>query len=142
MVGSVYSANAERAYHARDAANARAFSEIAVGYYEKSLATKSDHYTTQHNLGWSLFRLGRVDEAIPYLEKAVQLMPSNPDGRVDLAEALYRRGRRGEAIAQLEEALRINPGHEGARRALAQVSAAATRPATGAPTQPATQPAK
>jgi hypothetical protein len=142
MIGSVYSANAERAYANGDRQNGTVFSETAVARYRKSLEAKPDHFTTLHNLGWSLYRLSRIGEAIPYLEGAVELEPDNANGRVDLAEVLVAAGRTEDAVRELKEAVRLNPAHKAAQRGLEQLTRASTQPASRPATQPSTQPAR
>jgi Flp pilus assembly protein TadD len=67
------------------------------------------------NLGNTLARLGRADQAITHLAAAVRLRPDDVESRYDLAVVLWRRGRLAEAREQLEALIRQDPGHDAAR---------------------------
>ena len=59
----------------------------------------------QYNFGNTLWRAGRLDEAVATYRKAVYLMPESSKAFNNLGGALYDQGGVGEAIEQFERAL-------------------------------------
>jgi tetratricopeptide (TPR) repeat protein len=60
------------------------------------------------SMGWVLFKLGRIAEAITYLQKAYEQFP-DPEVAAHLGEALWVQGKKAEAKAVLRENLQNNP---------------------------------
>jgi tetratricopeptide (TPR) repeat protein len=60
------------------------------------------------SMGWVLFRLGRLEEALAYLQKALDLMP---DGEIaaHYAEVLWVSGKQKQAIDVLRNAIQKEP---------------------------------
>lgn len=95
----------------------------ALGY---TLADRTDRYEEAYNLikraneiapgnfyildsmGWVLYRLGRMDEAIRYLREAQALNP-DPEISAHLAEVLWVSGNEPAARQVLQEALKATP---------------------------------
>lgn len=75
-----------------------------------------DNAAVVDSLGWALYRLGRVAEALPHLQRAAEL---SPDAEVlaHLAEALWRDEQRDAARAALERARAMAPQHRAVLRA-------------------------
>lgn len=73
------------------------------------------------NLGWALFRLGRVEEAQERLEQAVETAPGFPLAHKFLGIVLQDRGRHEEALAELDQALRLLPEAQTGHRAEVQL---------------------
>ena len=61
----------------------------------------------QYNFGNTLWRAGRLDEAVATYRKAVYLMPESSKAFNNLGGALYDQGGIGEAIEQFERALAV-----------------------------------
>ncbi|MCX7914980.1 MAG: tetratricopeptide repeat protein [Verrucomicrobiae bacterium] len=61
------------------------------------------------SLGWVLYRLGRVEEALPYLLRAAELEPTDPTVLDHVAEVLEKLGRRDEALQYLRRAVAADP---------------------------------
>ena len=59
-------------------------------------------------MGWVLYRLGRLDEAIDYLRRALSLR-ADPEIAAHLGEALWVNGDREEAKKVWESALKLRP---------------------------------
>ncbi len=61
------------------------------------------------SLGWVLYKLGRVQEALPYLARAVELVKDDAVVHDHMAEVLLKLGKRDEAIKHLKQAVAIDP---------------------------------
>ncbi|MCA8967343.1 MAG: tetratricopeptide repeat protein [Planctomycetes bacterium] len=82
--------------------------EDALGYIERALALKpEDHYIID-SMGWVLYRLGRLQEAIDYLRRAMELS-GDPEVAAHLGEALWVAGDKQGAREIWEAALRTTP---------------------------------
>jgi len=60
------------------------------------------------SMGWVLFKLGRLDEAIPYLRQAFKRFP-DPEIASHLGEALWVKGKQQEALQVWNKNLEENP---------------------------------
>lgn len=67
-------------------------------------------WLTQDTLGWTLYRMGRNDEAIRRLEAARGLDPRAGRVRYHLGVAYLRAGRKEPGLAELRSALEVAPG--------------------------------
>ncbi len=90
--------------------------EEGLRLIEKAYDQAPDNAAVVDSLGWALYRLGRVDEALPHLQRAVELSP-DPEVLAHLAEALWRNDERDAARAALERARAIAPQHRAVLRA-------------------------
>jgi Tfp pilus assembly protein PilF len=83
----------------------------AVPAFENAL--KNLLYDTRElalaNLGWALFKTGRVDEGEKRLREAVDIAPGFPVARKNLGIVLQEKGEHREALVQLNEAARLYP---------------------------------
>ena len=68
-------------------------------------------------LGWTLYRQGKVEQALPLLRQGVAGMPGNPTHRYHLGALLIKMGQRAEGRKELTEALKSGGAFEGATRA-------------------------
>jgi len=75
------------------------------------LASVDQCADSDFNLGVTLMRLGKVQEAIGHYEQAVRLKPDYADAHDNLGVALEQAGRGQEAIGHYEQALRIKPDY-------------------------------
>jgi tetratricopeptide (TPR) repeat protein len=67
---------------------------------ERALELQPDDPATLDSMGWVLYRLGRLEEALPYLQRA-HAMDENPEIAAHLAEVMFFNGQRDEAMAML-----------------------------------------
>ena len=74
----------------------------------RALEQQPNDAATLDSMGWVLFKLNRVDEALFFLERAYELFPV-PEVAAHLVEALYRLGRKDEAYNLLLEHLQQTP---------------------------------
>jgi tetratricopeptide (TPR) repeat protein len=82
--------------------------------------------------GWSLYRLGRMEESAEAFEAGLEIAPENLDLLNGHAFALYRTGRAKEAEAEFRRILATNPEREESIRGLAVVSLYVTAIRSGA----------
>ncbi len=90
--------------------------EEGLRLIERAYDQAPDNAAIMDSLGWALYKLGRVAEALPHLQRAAEL---SPDAEVlaHLAEALWRNDEREAARAALERARAIAPQHRAVLRA-------------------------
>lgn len=74
--------------------------------------------------GYSLFKLGRLDEAVPALETAVRLEPDEANGWINLGNALLHQRQIKRAVEALERAYSLSPDSTDGTLYLAQAYAA------------------
>ncbi|MHC4107968.1 MAG: tetratricopeptide repeat protein, partial [Planctomycetota bacterium] len=68
-----------------------------------------DKYRPQFNLGSTLGREGRIEEAMPFLRKALELDPGSSEAHNQLGSALLLRGESHKALAHYRNAVDLNP---------------------------------
>ncbi len=73
--------------------------------------------TVADTLGWTLFRQGKIDTALPLLKQATVGMPGNPLHHYHLGAALIKSGRQDAGKRELAAALRISGTFDGAIQA-------------------------
>lgn len=73
-------------------------------------------------LGWTLFRQGKVNQAVPLLKQGVVGMPGNPMTHYHLGAALLKSGNQAAGRKELEVSLRISGTFDGAAKARALLS--------------------
>ena len=91
-----------------------------LGPFERALALLPDYPPAHESYGQVLFRLGRLEEAVPYLEKASELDSGFPQPEAALGMIAIARGDYTAARDHLEEALRRDSDHTEAHVGLAQ----------------------
>ena len=74
-----------------------------------TLACTSGNAFACNNLGVTLLRQGKVDEAIPHFQKALQINPDDTEAHNGLGSALFQKGKVDEAIPHFQKALQIKP---------------------------------
>ena len=75
---------------------------------KKALEINPSDFYILDSMGWVLYRLGRLDEAIDYLRRAMSLR-ADPEVAAHLGEALWVNGARDEAREVWESALKLTP---------------------------------
>lgn len=78
---------------------------------EKALKLSPGDYFIVDSMGWLLYRMGQMDEALKYLRQAYAGR-ADPEIAAHLAEVLWAAGRRPEAEKMLDEAVQKNPDNE------------------------------
>jgi len=95
-------------------------SETLYGYMLDLAPAASPVYL---NLGNTVLKQGRYDEAIEHYRKAVSISPMFVEAHYNLGVALSAAGRYGEAIEAYQSALRLNKNHTGVLSHLADALA-------------------
>ncbi len=80
-------------------------------YIERAYQQRPDDVAILDSMGWALYRLGRLDEAVEYLQRAAAKVR---DGEIaaHLGEVLWVSGRHEEARHVWEEALKFAADHK------------------------------
>ena len=82
--------------------------EEAYDLIKKALELRPTDFYILDSMGWVLYRLGRLDEAIEYLRKALSIR-QDPEIAAHLGEVLWVRGEREQAKEVWEAALQQTP---------------------------------
>ncbi|MGS2724406.1 tetratricopeptide repeat protein [Porticoccus sp. GXU_MW_L64] len=80
----------------------------------KALKLDPENPAILDSMGWALFRLQRLEEALPYLRRAFELYP-DPEVAAHLGEVLWQMGQRTEALDIWEQSLADNKDKPGTR---------------------------
>lgn len=82
-----------------------------LGYIERAYQQRPEDIAILDSMGWALYRLGRLEEALGYLLRASAKVR---DGEIEahLGEVLWVSGRKDEARAVWEKALQHYPEHK------------------------------
>jgi tetratricopeptide (TPR) repeat protein len=102
----------------------------ALAWTSRAVELDPDNAAYQDSYGWTLYRLGRFQEAVEPLRKAAGLDPREPLLRIHLAKALHSAGRREEGRQLLRELLVDQPNERQARELL-QLWETESRPRNG-----------
>jgi len=89
--------------------------ERALGYIEKALALSPEQPAILDSMGWVLFRLGRLEEALPYLERAFAAQ-EDAEIAAHLAEVLAALGRTAEAKELWQKGAGLDPDNRAIKR--------------------------
>ena len=82
--------------------------EEALALIERALAIRPDEPAFIDSMGWVLFKLGRLDEALIQLERAYELF-SNDEVASHLGEVLWSLGEKRKAKKVWREAIKKTP---------------------------------
>ncbi len=82
--------------------------EEAYDYIKRALKQRPDDYYILDSMGWVLYRLGRLDEALEYLRRAAALS-DDVEVAAHLGEVLWVAGRQEEAREVWDNALEHTP---------------------------------
>ena len=75
---------------------------------KRALDLSSSDFYILDSMGWVLYRMGRLDEAIDYLRRAMSIRP-DPEIAAHLGEVLWVSGARDQAQEIWEAALKLTP---------------------------------
>jgi protein O-mannosyl-transferase len=99
-----------------------------VRLYEDTLTKNPGCSLVHNNLGGSLIRMGRPNNAIAPLQEALRLKPDYAMAHYNLGNALLQTGHPEEAIEHYQQALRLNPDYAEAHYNLGTVLSQTGRP--------------
>ncbi len=77
--------------------------------FEHTLSVTTNNYLIHNNLGVTLMRQGKDQEAFLHLQKALEINPHYADAYYNLSNLFARQGNNEEALVQLMKSLRIKP---------------------------------
>jgi tetratricopeptide (TPR) repeat protein len=97
----------------------RASLEASRGAYEQALAKTPDDPEALNNLGQTLARLNRPEEALPRFARAVELAPTNARYHINMARTASTLGQGSRAVAEYREAVGLLPEDYAMRYTLA-----------------------
>jgi tetratricopeptide (TPR) repeat protein len=80
----------------------------ALDLIQEAVNIRPEDAAILDSMGWVLFKLGRIEEAIPYLRKAFEQFP-DPEVAAHLGEALWVNGQQQEALKIWNTNLSENP---------------------------------
>lgn len=80
----------------------------ALALIERALAASPNDFFILDSMGWVLYRLGRLEEAVTWLEKA-RALRNDPEVAAHLGEVLWVLGRRDDARQVWNTALELHP---------------------------------
>ena len=83
----------------------------ALVLLERALELKPDDYYIIDSMGWVLYRVGRLEEAIQYLRRAFSIS-EDPEVAAHLGEVLWVMGRKEAAREIWDTALQTTPDDE------------------------------
>ena len=89
--------------------------DMAMTWYQKSLAVKTDERKACFGMGYCLNTKGRYSEAVTYLQKAIQQESDYTAAYVELGYSHYMLSNNTAALESLNKALTLNPKNENAR---------------------------
>ena len=105
---------------AGDSEAAREHHGQAVTRYQVALQRRPDDPELYGALGWSLWKLRRLEAAEAVYRRAIAIAPASTDHLLDLGRVLAALGRYAENEQELRAAVARNPGSTGLRAALGQ----------------------
>ena len=77
--------------------------------FHHAIEVTTNNFIAHYNLGVTLWKTGRFQEAIGHYEQAVKILPSYAEAQNNLGVALTQMGRLREAIPHWEQAVRVWP---------------------------------
>lgn len=87
--------------------------------WNQALANTSNNYVAHCNLGGTLIKEGRVDEAIDHCHKALAIQPDYADVHINLGHAYAKKSNWPEAVTSYRAAVRTAPNSAKAHSSLA-----------------------
>ncbi len=77
--------------------------------FRHTLALTSGNWLIENNLGSTLYREGKFDEAEIHLREAIRIMPNDPEAHNNLGNALYSQRNLDGAIVEYRAAISLRP---------------------------------
>lgn len=84
--------------------------EEAFSYIKQAYELRSNDPAILDSMGWSLYHLGRLDEALEYLRRAAGML-RDAEISAHLGEVLWASGKQKEARKVWDEAIKLEPEH-------------------------------
>ncbi|HSY18216.1 MAG TPA: tetratricopeptide repeat protein [Candidatus Acidoferrales bacterium] len=87
----------------------------ALSIWTDTVAKQPDNARAHNNLGYELYKLGRLTEAIGHYQEALRLEPNDASEHDNLATALFQAGQPSEAVREFDQALQLGFDDAGLR---------------------------
>jgi tetratricopeptide (TPR) repeat protein len=92
--------------------------ENNITLFKHTLKHTSNNLIIHNNMGVTLDKQGRTEEAVKHFLQALRVMPDYAEAHYNLGNALYKQGRTEEAIEHFLQALRLKPDYAEAHNSL------------------------
>jgi tetratricopeptide (TPR) repeat protein len=93
----------------------------AIALYFQVLAREPGFWLSNYNLGYTYYKIGKLQDAESYLRRAIGINASDSDGYIYLGLSIWRQGRAEEAVQYIQKAIQIRPSAPGYHFALAMI---------------------
>lgn len=93
--------------------------ELAMAQFRKAIEIAPEFAPIYNDMGYTLRRMGKMEEAGESFEQYIKLIPDDPNPYDSHAELLLKMGKYDESIAQYQKALDIDPNFISARFGIA-----------------------
>ena len=93
----------------------------AIALYSQVLARNPGYWLSNYNLGYTYYKIGKLQEAEHYLRQAIRINETDSDEYVYLGLSVWRQGRTDEAVRYMQHAIQIRPSAPGYHFALAMI---------------------
>ncbi|MDD5026734.1 MAG: tetratricopeptide repeat protein [Candidatus Peribacteraceae bacterium] len=80
--------------------------------YRRAIASYPDTFIAQHNLGFLLLDVSKLDESIEHLQRAVEIDPSRALAHANLGIAYGKKGMYDEGLRELYLSLKLDPSRQ------------------------------
>ncbi|AKF87449.1 hypothetical protein MFUL124B02_43030 [Myxococcus fulvus 124B02] len=105
--------------------------DVAIAWFKarKTEAPKDEKLSPEllNELGYSMLREKRLDDALKLFEANVALFPEDANAHDSLGEGYVAAGRKAEGAASYRKSLELNPKNDNARKVLETLGAATTK---------------
>ncbi len=99
----------------------RGYYDDAIKIYQRVLVRYPAYWSANYNLGYTYYRLGKLQEAEFYFKRAIAIDSAMGDQFLYLGLTHFKMSRLDEAAAELRQAIRIHPDASGYHFALGVV---------------------
>ncbi len=99
----------------------REYYDGAINLYKEILAREPGYWSANYNLGYTYYKVGKLQEAEGYLKRAIQIDPGKTNEFLYLGLTALKLGRLEEASKAIRRAIRISPEDKGQHFALGMV---------------------
>jgi tetratricopeptide (TPR) repeat protein len=93
----------------------------AIALYSQVLAREPGFWLSVYNLGYTYYKIGKLQEAELYLRRAISINAADSDEYVYLGLSVWRQGRPDEAAQYVQRAIQIRPSAPGYHFVLAMI---------------------
>ncbi|MGO8786465.1 MAG: tetratricopeptide repeat protein [Terriglobia bacterium] len=93
----------------------------AIALYSQVIAREPGFWLSNYNLGYTYYKMGKLQEAEHYLRRAIGINAADSDEFIYLGLSVWRQGRAAEAAGYVQHAIEIRPSAPGYHFALAMI---------------------